>query len=55
MTALDRYTRLEALGLKLRPEPPFSTEGNELADGSGSTVRAQVIAGEAEMDVRVFL
>ena len=48
-------TRLEALGLKLRPEPPFSTEGDEPADGSGSIVRAEVIAGEAEMDVRVFL
>ena len=48
-------TRLEALGLKLRPEPPFSTEGNEPAEASGSIVRAEVIAGETEMDVRVFL
>jgi hypothetical protein len=48
-------TRLEASGLRLRPEPPFSTEGSEPADGSGFIVRAQVIAGEAEMDVRVFL
>lgn len=48
-------TRLEASGLRLRPEPPFSTEGSEPADGSGFIARAQVIAGEAEMDVRVFL
>ena len=48
-------TRLEALGVNLRPEPPFSTQGNEPAADAGTSVRARVLAGEAEVDVRVFL
>ena len=48
-------TRLEASGVNLRPEPPFSTQGDEPAAGAGSSVRARVLAGEAEIDVRVFL
>jgi len=48
-------TRLEASGLILRPEPPFSTEDHELGVDASSSIRAQVLAGEFEIDVRVFL
>ena len=48
-------TRLEASGINLRPEPPFSTQADEPAIGAGSAVRARVLAGEAEIDIRVFL
>ena len=48
-------TRLEASGFKLRPEPPFSTMGDEPANEVRHTVRAEVLAGETEIDVRVFL
>jgi len=47
-------TRLEASGINLRPEPPFSTEGDEPAVEAGSSIRARVLAGDAEIDVRVF-
>ena len=39
-------TRLEALGFKLRPEPPFSTAGDEPATEAASAFCANVIAGE---------
>jgi len=48
-------TQLEASGFNLRPEPPFSTLGNEPADQTSSSVRASVIAGDASVDVRVFV
>ena len=48
-------TELEASGFRLRPEPPFSTEGDEPADELGSSIRARVMAGEFEVDVRVFV
>jgi hypothetical protein len=48
-------TELEASGFRLRPEPPFSTEGDEPAGELGSSTRARVIAGEFEVDVRVFV
>jgi hypothetical protein len=48
-------TRLESSGFRLRPEPPFSTQGNEPAGESKSAIRAHVMAGESEVDVRVFV
>jgi hypothetical protein len=48
-------TRLEVAGFKMRPEPPFSTIGDEPADTCAGAVRAEVLAGETEVDVRVFL
>lgn len=48
-------TQLEASGCTLRPEPPFSTLGNEPAEESRAVVRAEVLAGETEIDVRVFV
>jgi hypothetical protein len=48
-------TRLEASGFRLRPEPPFSTDGDEPVGESKSAVRARVMAGEFEVDVRVFV
>ena len=48
-------TRLETSGFKLRPEPPFSTLGDEPAGDVEYAVRAEVLAGEAEIDVQVFL
>jgi hypothetical protein len=48
-------TRLEASGINLMPEPPFSTQADEPAIGAGSAIRARVLAGEAEIDIRVFL
>jgi hypothetical protein len=51
----DGCTRLEASGFRLRPEPPFSTEGDEPAGDVQSSVRARVMAGDSEADVRVFV
>jgi hypothetical protein len=48
-------TRLEANGVRLRPEPPFSTEGSEPVGDLQSSVRAHVMAGDSELDVRVFV
>lgn len=48
-------TQLETDGFKLRPEPPFSTLGDEPSDGNEVAVRAQALAGEAEFDIQVFL
>ena len=48
-------TKLEASGFRLRPEPPFSTEGDEPAGESESSIRARLMAGEFEVDVRVFV
>jgi hypothetical protein len=48
-------TRLEALGIRLRPEPPFSTAGDEPATEKSSAFCANVIAGEQGFDVQVFL
>jgi hypothetical protein len=48
-------TRLEASGVRLRPEPPFSTEENEPVGDLHSSICARVMAGEFELDVRVFV
>jgi len=48
-------TELEASGFRLRPEPPFSTRGDEPAGELGSSICARVMAGEFEVDVRVFV
>ena len=48
-------THLEASGCALRPEPPFSTDGDEPAGEGRGVVRADVLAGETELDVRVFV
>ncbi len=48
-------TELEASGFRLRPEPPFSTKGDEPAGELGSSICARVMAGEFEVDVRVFV
>jgi len=48
-------TELEASGFRLRPEPPFSTKGDEPAGELGPSIRARVMAGEFEVDVRVFV
>ncbi len=48
-------TELESSGFRLRPEPPFSAEGNEPAGELQSCTRAFVMAGEFEVDVRVFV
>ena len=48
-------TELEASGFRLRPQPPFSTEGDEPAGELRSSIRARVMAGEFEVDVRVFV
>jgi len=48
-------TELEASGFRLRPEPPFSAKGNEPAGELQSCTRAFVMAGEFEVDVRVFV
>lgn len=48
-------TELETRGFRLRPEPPFSTEGDEPAGELGSSTRAHAMAGEFEVDVRVFV
>jgi len=48
-------TELETRGFRLRPEPPFSTEGDEPAGELGSSTRARAMADEFEVDVRVFV
>ncbi|MCW8985060.1 MAG: chemotaxis protein CheX [Thermoanaerobaculales bacterium] len=48
-------TRLEANGVRLRPQPPFSTEDIEPVGDMQSSIRARVMAGEFEVDVRVFV
>lgn len=48
-------TELEASGFRLRPEPPFSSAGNEPAGELESCTRAFVMAGDFEVDVRVFV
>ena len=48
-------TRLEASGFRLRPEPPFSTEGDEPVGDLRSAIRAHVMAGDSKVDVRVFV
>jgi chemotaxis protein CheY-P-specific phosphatase CheC len=48
-------THLESSGCTLRPEPPFSTDGDEPSGESRAVVRADVLAGETELDVRVFV
>jgi hypothetical protein len=48
-------TRLEASGYTLRPEPPFSTVGNEPSGNGMASIRANVAAGEHPLDVRVFV
>lgn len=48
-------TQLEASGCALRPEPPFSTLGDEPSEESHAVVRAEVLAGETAIDVRVFV
>jgi hypothetical protein len=48
-------TQLEAMGFVLRPEPPFSTVEAEPSINGSPVVRAEVLAGETEIDVRVFI
>jgi hypothetical protein len=48
-------TRLESSGFRLRPEPPFSTEGNEPSGNETTSIRARVMAGDVPLDVRVFV
>ena len=48
-------TQLEASGVNLRPEPPFSTEGDEPAQDCEAAICAEVLAGESAIDVRVFV
>lgn len=48
-------TRLEALGFRLRPEPPFSTDRPELESSPSNSICANVLAGEQGFDVQVFL
>lgn len=48
-------TRLEASGFRLRPEPPFATQGHEPAVSGRTSVRASAMVGDAEVDVRVFV
>jgi len=48
-------TRLEALGIRLKPEPPFSTADDGPATTESSAFCANVIAGEQGFDVQVFL
>jgi hypothetical protein len=48
-------TRLEAMGSKLRPEPPYSTVEDRPAGDAGSAICAHVLAGEQGLDVQVFL
>jgi hypothetical protein len=48
-------TRLEALGIRLKPEPPFSTADDDPATTESSAFCANVIAGEQGFDVQVFL
>ena len=47
-------TRLETSGFRLRPEPPFATLGNEPVGDMQPSVCARVVAGDFEVDVRVF-
>jgi CheY-specific phosphatase CheX len=48
-------TSLAASGHRLRPEPPFATDSHQPSDEAGPVVRARVLAGESEIDVRLFL
>ena len=48
-------TELENSGFRLRPEPPFSTDEDDFAGKIVSAVCARVMAGEFEVDVRVFV
>ncbi len=48
-------TQMEALGFKLRPEPPFSTVENGLVTGNRPCYHAEILAGEAEVDLQVLL
>jgi len=48
-------TQLESTGSRLRPDPPFATSGNEPADIFKSSIRARVMAGDEEADLRVFV
>ncbi len=48
-------TRLEAMGSRLRPEPPYSTNHEEGAGNPTAAICANVIAGEQGFDVQVFL
>jgi hypothetical protein len=48
-------TRLEASGFRLRPEPPFSTDGHEPTGSGPKSVCAAVMAGDIRAHVRVFV
>ena len=48
-------TQIEASGFRFPPEPQFSTEGDEPAGGSKSSIRASVMAGDISLEVRVFV
>lgn len=47
-------TRLEMLGLKLRPEPPIASGVATPARPSGPSVRATAMAGDSEFALHVF-
>jgi hypothetical protein len=48
-------THFESLGFKLRPEPPFSTVEGAPVTGNRPSYHAEVLVGETEVDVQVFL
>ena len=48
-------TRLEGLGLRLRPEPPFSAGPDGPCSPSGPSVRVAAIAGESDLAMHLFL
>ncbi|MFV2072687.1 MAG: chemotaxis protein CheX [Thermoanaerobaculales bacterium] len=48
-------TRLEAEGIRLRPEPPFSSSAADAPFPGVSAIRASILAGDAELDVLVFV
>lgn len=47
-------TRIEQLGLLLRPEPPVWSGSGGVVSGVGSVVRAAVVSADESFDVRVF-
>lgn len=48
-------TQLESSGLRFRPEPPYSTIDNGPVTETMPCFRAEVLAGETEVDLQVFL
>jgi hypothetical protein len=48
-------TELESDAIKLRPEPPFASDTVTLPGGERASVRAALLAGDSEADIRVFV